>query len=152
MSDFEKDLWQLRAGDKIRIDDSWRKITLNKQGYLVFQLNKDKVVALHRMVWKLLKGDLSKGAIVVHKDGNKQNNHPDNLELSYTPENKSRIGEPKGVAKGNVYVIKRLVDNKEYLYYTARLCHENKRHSKSFTVEAKAWEWLENLRLSLQIV
>ncbi len=89
MSDFEKDLWQLRAGDKIRIDDSWRKITLNKEGYLVFQLSKDKVVALHRMVWKLLKGALPKGAVVMHKDGNKQNNHPDNLELSHTPENKS---------------------------------------------------------------
>jgi hypothetical protein len=150
MSDFEKDLWQLRAGDKIRIDDTWRKITLNKQGYLVFQLNKDKVVALHRMVWKLLKGALPKDAVVIHKDGNKQNNHPDNLELSHTPENKSRIGAPKSTqAKGNVYVIKRVVNEQEYIYYTARLCHENKRHSKCFTVEAKAWEWLENLRLSL---
>jgi hypothetical protein len=152
MNSFEKELWQLRAGDKIRIDDTWRKITLNKEGFLVFQLTKNKVVALHRMVWKLLKGDLPKGTIVVHKDGNKQNNHPHNLELSYAPENKSMRSTPKDVGKGNVYLIKRLVDNKEYLYYTARLCHENKRYSKSFKVEAKAWEWLENLRLSLQIV
>ena len=152
MNNFDKELWQLREGDKIRIDNSWRKITLNKQGYLVFQLNKDKVVALHRMVWKLLKGALPKGGVVIHKDGNKQNNHPDNLELSLSPENKSRIGAPKGVAKGNVYVIKRVVNDVEYLYYTARLCHGNKRYSKCFKVEAQAWEWLENLRLSLKIV
>lgn len=38
-------------------------------------------VGAHRLVWLYFKGDISEGGIINHRDGQKDNNHPDNLEI-----------------------------------------------------------------------
>lgn len=52
-----------------------------------------------RLVWHVLKGPIPPGLEVNHIDGNKTNNHPDNLELNTPSENLRhayRIGLRKG--------------------------------------------------------
>lgn len=41
----------------------------------------------HKVVWFALKGPIPEGLTVNHKDGNKLNNHPENLELLTHQEN-----------------------------------------------------------------
>jgi predicted XRE-type DNA-binding protein len=43
----------------------------------------------HRVVWEKYYGDVPVGYIIHHKDGNKQNNHVENLEWVTDEENKS---------------------------------------------------------------
>lgn len=45
--------------------------------------------AAHRLVWQYFKGKIPNGLTINHKDGIKDNNHPDNLELAtYSEQNK----------------------------------------------------------------
>jgi DNA-binding transcriptional regulator YiaG len=42
---------------------------------------KRSLLLVHRIVWLTFKGAIPDGAAVIHKDGNPQNNHLDNLQL-----------------------------------------------------------------------
>jgi hypothetical protein len=59
---------------------------LNPYGYLRVKMN-NKSYEIHRIVSRFYLGDLPKGLCVNHKDGNKLNNKPDNLEYITIAEN-----------------------------------------------------------------
>lgn len=67
-------------------------------GYLMVRVmvcGKRHAGLAHRLVWQHFNGDIPDGLIVNHKDGNKSNNRPDNLELATYSENQKhayRIG------------------------------------------------------------
>ena len=52
-----------------------------------------KGVRLHRLVWESIHGPVPDGYHVHHKDGNRANNHPDNLELMEGSEHMSLHGQ-----------------------------------------------------------
>lgn len=57
----------------------------NGSGYLQVRLMRDSkrvFAAAHRLVWIYFNGPIPQGITVNHKDGNKSNNSPDNLELA----------------------------------------------------------------------
>ncbi len=67
-----------------------RKPQLNRYGYPVVCLNgKEKLVlkSIHRMVVEAFTGHIPDGMQINHKDGNKQNNHLDNLEICTSSQN-----------------------------------------------------------------
>lgn len=89
------------------ISNKFLKQTLSKQaGYLVYG---SKLGFVHRLVAAHFIGNIPKGMIVNHKDGNKLNNHVDNLEIVSRSENQkhayqhglqlSQKGETNGAAK-----------------------------------------------------
>lgn len=58
--------------------------TIDNDGYRIFapRINGKKIkVKVHRLVYRYFHGELDSAKVVNHKDGNRQNNHPDNLEL-----------------------------------------------------------------------
>lgn len=87
----------------------WRIATLNKKGDLIaisprrtevrhnggylhvdLSVNKHKYRAMaHRLVWAHFNGPIPPGMEINHKDGDKTNNHPSNLEL-VTPQENTR--------------------------------------------------------------
>lgn len=54
------------------------KTYINKRGYRCFA---DSGRLVHRWVAKKKYGSIPKGNVIHHKDGNKLNNHPNNLQL-----------------------------------------------------------------------
>ena len=62
------------------------KQSIDKKGYLQCTIN-NKRISLHRVITKLYYGELPNGYCVNHKDGNKLNNHPNNLEYITLAEN-----------------------------------------------------------------
>lgn len=52
---------------------------IGKIGYRFFGIDGRNVLA-HRAVWIALRGPIPDGLTINHKDGNRANNHPDNLE------------------------------------------------------------------------
>ena len=52
----------------------------HRQGYLTISVQ-GKQKFIHRLVWEEFNGVIPKGLQINHKDGNKSNNHIDNLEL-----------------------------------------------------------------------
>lgn len=68
-----------------------RKTWIDRVGYESVALPKwvfgtrNKLV--HRLVWEAFNGPIPKGMWINHKDGNKANNHLDNLELTTPSEN-----------------------------------------------------------------
>ena len=55
-----------------------------KSGYLgivVWKHGKQHLALAHRVAWILLKGQIPEHMDINHKDGNKHNNNPDNLEV-----------------------------------------------------------------------
>ena len=59
---------------------------LNPNGYLRVKMN-NKSYEIHRIVAKFYLGEMPKGLCVNHKDGNKLNNKPSNLEYITIAEN-----------------------------------------------------------------
>lgn len=59
---------------------------LNPNGYLRVKMN-NRSYEIHRIVTKFYLGDMPKGLCVNHKDGNKLNNNPSNLEYITISEN-----------------------------------------------------------------
>lgn len=59
---------------------------LNPDGYLRVKMN-NRGYDIHRIVTKFYLGDMPKGLCVNHKDGNKLNNRPSNLEYITISEN-----------------------------------------------------------------
>lgn len=63
-----------------------------KKGYLQVQICRNNTVRsmyIHRMVWQTFMGEIPNGMEINHKDGNKHNNHIDNLEC-VTPQQNSQ--------------------------------------------------------------
>lgn len=58
----------------------------NPNGYLRVKMN-NRSYEIHRLVSKFYLGDMPKGLCVNHKDGNKLNNNPSNLEYITISEN-----------------------------------------------------------------
>ena len=59
-------------------------------GYLVMTVCQDglqKQMRVHRFIWECLKGDIPDGLVINHKNGDKQDNRLDNLELVTNREN-----------------------------------------------------------------
>ena len=58
------------------------KGTIDQYGYIYYNLKNtvNKYVAIHRAVWECFGGNLIDGLVINHKDGNKLNNHINNLE------------------------------------------------------------------------
>lgn len=64
--------------------------TANSDGYLITSLptiNGRSWASVHRVVYETFNGDIPKGMVINHKDGNKQNNHIENLEICTPSEN-----------------------------------------------------------------
>lgn len=76
----------------------WRKIGgLDKYGYAVFQPRFNgikRAIFIHRIVYAYFNGPLSKELVVNHKDGNRTNNHPENLELTTWKYNNAYRAKP----------------------------------------------------------
>lgn len=59
---------------------------INPDGYILTKLN-SKGISVHAVVCQCVYGERPKGLVINHKDGNKLNNHPDNLEYCTIAEN-----------------------------------------------------------------
>jgi len=89
---------------KFKVDDRGRIWRGNKRAerhtgtYLqvqVIHLGKRCITAAHRLVWRFLKGPIPSGLQVNHKNGIKDDNRPENLELVTPSENRKhafRVG------------------------------------------------------------
>lgn len=65
------------------ITKSWRKVGYNESGYETIGhqwAGKRVRLRTHRVVFRKFKGKLKEGCVINHIDGNRSNNHPDNLE------------------------------------------------------------------------
>ena len=81
-------LQDLRTGANLRRPR--RMETLGKKGYLLVKvcLNGNQyVLGAHQLVWTALRGRIPRGLEPNHEDGDKTNNHPDNLTLMTRGEN-----------------------------------------------------------------
>lgn len=61
-----------------------------KNGYLLVNVRlggKAGLVYAHRLVWTAIQGQIPEGLDINHRDGDKTNNHPDNLEPATRSEN-----------------------------------------------------------------
>lgn len=92
---------------------------INGQGYLhlTFAINKrPKSLPLHRMIAEAVYGKCPRGYEVNHKDGNKLNNHPDNLEYVTHKENLKHAVETGLYKTGSAHhnYIHGLTNNREW--------------------------------------
>lgn len=77
-------VWKCRNLNAMPLLAPRRVETRAKAGYLLVRVHfesKPYLVSAHRLVWTALRGPIPSGQEPNHKDGNKHNNHPDNLEL-----------------------------------------------------------------------
>lgn len=59
-----------------------KKLYISTQGYLIHEPVRGQKLLVHRLIMEqILERPLSPDEVVHHKDGNKLNNHPSNLEL-----------------------------------------------------------------------
>lgn len=80
-----------------------KKPSINTYGYLIigaYDSGKRKNIFVHRAVMDAFVGPCPKGMAVNHKDGNKLNNHLDNLEYVTPKENMIHAAEHGLTAKG----------------------------------------------------
>ncbi len=94
----------------------------------LFENNKAHRALAHRLIWHYFKGKIPDGLTINHKDGNKQNNHPDNLELATYSEqtlhcyhvlkNKTQVGEKNNQAKIKDDDIEKIIKLYETKLYT----------------------------------
>ena len=75
-------VWKLRASPCRAESDCGEYL-----GVALNLLGRTRYIQAHRAVWIGLFGDIPDGLMVNHKDGDKHNNHPDNLELVTPSEN-----------------------------------------------------------------
>ena len=88
-----------------------RKPQLNRYGYPVVCLNgKEKAVlkSIHRMVVEAFIGPIPDGMQVNHKDGNKENNNLDNLEICTGSENQLHRHRVLGQHRGEKHPLSTL--------------------------------------------
>lgn len=98
-------LYQASTNGKIRslYKDKILKQEISKNGYCKIMLCKDKkrkLFSVHRLIAKTFLNDYDNNLQVNHKDGNKQNNHIENLEMVTAKENirhsfKNKLQVPK---------------------------------------------------------
>lgn len=74
-----------RNGRGLLADEAWRRIdNLDERGYsrIDMKINGErKTLSVHRIVYAKFCGKLNYNKVVNHKDGNRSNNKPSNLEL-----------------------------------------------------------------------
>lgn len=71
-----------KMAEKLGIKAEWRYMYVSVEGYLVDCSDRENRFHIHRAVMEHVLGrELTSDEIVHHKDGNKLNNHPDNLEI-----------------------------------------------------------------------
>lgn len=77
-------VWKLRNLNAMPLAAPRRVETKSKRGYLVVKVciaNKQFALSAHRLVWTVVNGPIPDGLDVNHKDGDRTNNSPSNLEL-----------------------------------------------------------------------
>ena len=112
------------------VGDEWRLLRRSyRGGYYAVSLYKDgrrKTCLVHRLVAVAFLGNPQKGFQINHKDGNRQNNHADNLEW----------GKPKGPGK-NYSVIQMNKDGKIVATYkNAKEAEEKNKGYESMLIRA----------------
>ena len=86
-------------------DTRGRTGTICKNGYRSFSKGSratKKYEYEHRMVWKKFFGDIPKGFVIHHKDGNKLNNDISNLVLMNAKEHAQMHAKQRGLGKDRV--------------------------------------------------
>lgn len=91
-----------------------------------------KKYKVHRIIWELHFGTIAPRLVVDHKDGNPQNNRPDNLRIVSQARN-ARNARKKTNNTSGVNGVNRTVSGKRS-YWTARWM-EGKIRSKHFSIE-----------------
>lgn len=97
---FDGTIWSYK--NKLKYKHDWLKIKpfKNKHGYLYVNFvdgKKKQKYAVHRLVAKYYCEGYFDGAVVNHKDGDKQNNHYKNLEWCTQRENVIKSYETSGI-------------------------------------------------------
>lgn len=78
------------------------------------EANKIRHVQVHRLVYRVLKGDIAEGNEIDHDDNNKKNNHPDNL-IQLTHEANSRKAYDDGLVTGAFKTGNRMQAKRKYI-------------------------------------
>jgi hypothetical protein len=133
-----------------------RKLQLNRYGYPVACLNgKAKVVlkSVHRMVVETFIGPIPDGMQVNHMDGNKENNHLDNLEVCTGSQNQLHRHRVLGQHQGEHHPLSKLKERDIHLLrtmyadgFTQQQIADNfgvDRTCISLIVRGKNWSWLK---------
>ena len=71
--------WKVARSNRIAVGDEVGSPTGN--GYLKVSINKS-YYKVHRVIWTMLKGEIPAGMQIDHIDGNRVNNHIENLRLA----------------------------------------------------------------------
>lgn len=83
-------IWRLRNLNTTPLPAPRRMETRSSNGYLIVKVEvarKQHAVTAHRLVWTSMHGPIPDGLEPNHRDGNKANNAPENLELVTRSEN-----------------------------------------------------------------
>jgi hypothetical protein len=116
------------------------KITTKYQG-------KRRYLYLHRLVYLAFHGEIPPGFEINHKDGNKQNNHWDNLEAldrAAHAEETARQGLlPRKLTERQVLLIKAELANGDAPDIIANR-HNVSRSAISHIKHGRSWSWLQN--------
>ncbi len=125
-----------------------RKVQLNRDGYVLVDLckeNKKYKKTMHQLVAAAFMPNFVYGTEINHNDGNKENNHVDNLIPCTSQQNnlhQHRTGlcpKPGRSIYHNVHIVKSRYKDKTYTYYQAKVKDMKKViFMKQFTDEIEA--------------